>query len=527
MDDAQAAGPGFDPMAMLRLFWRRKWLFIIPFILCFSMAAVAIKIMTPIYYSAGQVQMILHNAETDLINNPARRYGGSRRNIDRMALEEMDLLLTSPEFLEIVVRELELYRALVAEPDPETGPMTEEQAVHRAMSRLKSMLRIEVNGSNLFLIGATNTDPQQAYDLTVFILDRFLAEYRTSRLAARTTTRDFLQRQLDSYQTELVKAENALTSFQSNMASATLADSEINARNLSVAQDNLEQLRGLYNGEDEAEINRLQVATVRITPRLPDVQPYRSNPSILSIVREMQDLGLQKQMLATGDRGLDDLDARLGQLRLRLNNRIEERVAADYPALGYMDRNQLSQYIYFSIFRQGRRWVIDELDRQIQAFRDFTARQPGQSSRLSELQDDVDSARSLVTTMEREIAEQNLNLEASLNEIGFQIKVRQRPRFPTVPIEPNKTKLLLMGFLLSLGLGTGLVVLAILLDRSFTRVEDIERTLGLTVIGTLPVIPNDIFEHQRKLRILRWVTIVLGIIAVGAVGFLVVYPRLS
>jgi len=84
-----------------------------------------------------------------------------------------------------------------------------------------------------------------------------------------------------------------------------------------------------------------------------------------------------------------------------------------------------------------------------------------------------------------------------------------------------------MGFLLSLGIGIGLVVLALLLDRSFTAVDDIERTLGLTVIGTLPMIQDDIFERKRKLRILRWVTIVLGILAIAAVGFLVVYPRLS
>ena len=55
----------------------------------------------------------------------------------------------------------------------------------------------------------------------------------------------------------------------------------------------------------------------------------------------------------------------------------------------------------------------------------------------------------------------------------------------------------------------GLVVLAIFLDRSFSAVEDIERALGVAVIGTLPLIVDDHFERKKKLRLLRWVTIIL------------------
>jgi hypothetical protein len=88
-------------------------------------------------------------------------------------------------------------------------------------------------------------------------------------------------------------------------------------------------------------------------------------------------------------------------------------------------------------------------------------------------------------------------------------------------------KLMMMGVVLSLGIGLGLVVLAIFLDRSFQTVEDIERTLGVPVIGTIPMIQDDHFERKKKVRFLRWATIILGILAVSAVGFLVVYPRLS
>ncbi len=183
--------------------------------------------------------------------------------------------------------------------------------------------------------------------------------------------------------------------------------------------------------------------------------------------------------------------------------------------------------VYFSLFQGGLKRVADKLTVWINDFRNFTAKQPELSVRLGELTDEVIQASQMVQTLENEIIQQNMNLEASQSEIGFQIKIRQKPSRPYSPIEPNKMKLLLMGFMLSLAIGTGLVVLSIMLDRSYHAVEDIERHLGLKVIGVLPVIQDDIFERKRKFRILRWGTIVLGILAVGAVGFLVIYPRLS
>ncbi len=53
-----------------------------------------------------------------------------------------------------------------------------------------------------------------------------------------------------------------------------------------------------------------------------------------------------------------------------------------------------------------------------------------------------------------------------------------------------------------MGIGLGLVILALLLDRSFNTVEDIEKTLGVPVIGTLPLIQDDHFEQCGRGRCL-------------------------
>lgn len=527
LDEPQDTGGGFDPRTLMRLFWRRKWLFIIPFILCFTMAAVAIKTMTPVYMSSGQIQIVLRHTETRLLNDPSRQYG-RERDIDRRAKAEMDLLLTSPDFLEKIVRDLQLYLDPTWVGTPKEGEsFSEAQAVSRAIRMLQIRLQLEQDGSRVFSIQVRDFDPQRAYNLAVYILNKFIEEYRANQVAFRTSTRDFLEGQLQEYRNELAAAEKSLNDFMSSMATVSLEDLSINSGNLGVAEENLNHLRTRFNGPDRAEIARLELD---VKPLLgPDfrVEKYSADPHIAAIVREMQDLALDQMVLAADDPGYDDLQTRLGLLRVRLNSQIEQMVARDFPNLGFMDRNQINQFVYLSIFRAGTKWVIDNVTRQIREFRDFTTRQPAQSAKLAELQDEVAQARDLVQTIEREVTQQTMNLEASMSEIGFQVKIRKKPEYPRSPVEPNKLKLLMMGFVLSLGLGGGLLVLAIFMDRSFSAVEDIEKALGLTVVGTLPLIVDDHFERKKKLRLLRWVTIIVGIIAVSAIGFLVIYPRLG
>ncbi len=526
-DDSQSSGSGFDPMSLLRAFWRRKLLFFIPFILCLSMAVVIIRTMTPIFESSGQLQIKFNKMNSSLLEDPSRRYGRAR-NIDAVAYHEMNMLLTSPEFLELVVRELGLHDALRnSYPDSVAAEMSDAKAVRRAMNRLRSMVKIKRDGDRLFRIAVRDPSSTQAHKLASYIVNRFVEEYRTTQMAASTSTRAFLERQLGIYEADLEAAERALLDFQTNLASASLVDNPINAGNLGRAEGNLEEVKIRYEGRDATELAENGRIVRGIIGSIPSTSPYENDAVIQSTISEMEDLGLEIQLFEEGDSRAKALDNRLGLLRVRMNDRIEELVALNMPQLGIRERNQISQYIYFSLFRGGKKRVIDLLELKISEFRRFASRRPGDSARISELQDDVETSRRLVQTLEQEITQQTMNLEASLSEIGMQIKVRQKPRKSYTPVEPDKMKLMALGAILSLGIGMGLVVLAIFMDRSFTTVDQIERTLGLKVIGTLPTIKDDHFEKKRKTRILKWAVIVLVILAVGAIGFLVIYPRLS
>ncbi len=227
--------------------------------------------------------------------------------------------------------------------------------------------------------------------MAVYIVNRFTEEFRANQVAFRTSTRDFLQGQLQGYRAQLTEAESELNTFMSTMATATMTNVSVHAFNLTVAENNLGPL------EDQVQwsrcsrmIHRLEQQVNALVGTGLNVARYETDQTIAAIVREMRDLALDQIVLAPDAVGYRDMQMRLGQLRVRLNSLIEQRAAADFPNLGFMDRNQVSQYIYHSIFRNSTRSVIDSMTKQIRDFRDFTTRQPAQSARLAELQDEVD-----------------------------------------------------------------------------------------------------------------------------------------
>ncbi len=525
-EPAESGGGGFDPMTLVRAFWRRKFLFIIPFVLCLSMAYVVIKTMTPIYASSGQVVIKVDASRSSLLEDPRNRFGGQYGDMNGIAYSEMNLLLTSPEFLDEVVRDLKLQDALRASQKP-GSEVSETELARRARNKLGSMIKLKSEGNRLFRVEVRDPHPSQAYQLAKFVLEKFVEEYRASQMAPSTSTRDFLTRQLEVYQADLQRAENELNSYQAGLASAALADNPVNALNIGTADASLATLRLRFDGQDATELRNLGQSARAAVGDLPGLSTYQADNAIIAAVSELEDLEFQSRLVVAGDRESRDLETRLGQLRVRLRSLVDAQVVLQQPSLDFRSRNQVAEFVYFALYRQGMGEVIRRLDTGVRNFRNFTARQPQQSTRVAELQGEVTRARKLVDSIEGEITQHNLNLQASLSEIGIQVRIRQEPVMDTVPVEPNKLKLMAMGVILSLGIGMGLVILAIMLDRSFSSVESMEKKLGVPVIGTLPMIRDEHFARKRTVRLLRWVTIVLGILTVGAVGFFVIYPRLG
>jgi len=528
LDEEPKKNAAMDLGGLLRAAWRRKLLFIVPFVLCLAMAVVAIKTMTPIYASRGQLLIKADFFRSQLLIDPAQSYGVRARDVEGEIYTELATILTSPKFLQSVVRELGLDKTVKASLEASgQGPVDDSRAMMIAENKLHRMIRLLRVAPHLYDIEVRDTDPQRAYDLAKYVVSRFVDEYRQARLASRASTREFLENQKTQAEKDLAAAEKALSDFVANSSASDVLDGRITASNLSSVEERLARVQARHEGADAAEYDNLAEVARHILGTDPPAATYARDAVVKSLDLELEDLGAHQLTTDEDSPDYQDQETRLGRLRVQLNNRIEEMVAANHPDIGVLDRSRLVQYYYQYLYRGVELQVLRKVQQSVADYKRVMAQRPLQTSRLDELQENVTKARDLVGTLEQEITQQRMSFEAGMSDVGFTVTVRRPPVFHPNPVEPDKLKLSFLAVVLAFGLGTGLVVLAIFLDRSFRTVAEIEQVLGVAVIGTLPLVQDDHFARRRRRRTLLWVAVILAILAVAAVGLLVVYPSLN
>ena len=80
---------------------------------------------------------------------------------------------------------------------------------------------------------------------------------------------------------------------------------------------------------------------------------------------------------------------------------------------------------------------------------------------------------------------------------GEQFKILDPARLPEKPIRPDRNRILLIGAVIGLALGLGLTWFRESLDRSFKTVADLETTLGIPVLATIPNLKEEIKEERK------------------------------
>lgn len=535
-DEEASTGGGFDPLQLWRVFVRRRWLFIVPFFLCLGMAAVVINTQDPVYYSSGQVQVIQATPSARSLAELEAR-GGRPRDPDVESLVMIRTIVTSPKFLERIVLDLNLHKRAMALGQLGEAPAGlkpeewEQRAVMICARRLSDQVRVTKDDAHLFSIGIRDNGADRAFHLARKVLEDFLAEERANRLEPSSAARDFLVGQRQLFEKQLAEAQGRLTEFQRSVLSESLVGNPVTQDNLNLAESVLTRMRSRAYDAGSAElINLERLARAAVTDP-PTVETYLTDGNIGSALRELVNLeydqalgGLRGEDGATGAGADGNV---LGLARLNLNNLVAARTARLYRQLAAPERHFLSQYAYALLDREVVQRAVERLQRNVQEFRSIMTRQPQQTAELSVLQGEVTRVQALLQGLERDVAQENLRLAADLSEIGNKIVVRKDPQRPFAPVEPNKLRLAFMGFTLALGMGVGLVILAEMMNRSFKSLPDIEKTLGVKVIGTLPMIETRLFSAHPQRHPWIWAILILSILVVAALGFLFIYPRLT
>ena len=89
---------------------------------------------------------------------------------------------------------------------------------------------------------------------------------------------------------------------------------------------------------------------------------------------------------------------------------------------------------------------------------------------------------------------------------GSKFKIVDSARFPDIPYKPDFWIIILAAVGAGLGVGTGLVFALDFIDTSFKDVSEIESTLGIPVVSSIPYIERQDEVGKKRLKIVLWGT---------------------
>jgi len=474
-----AASHGLTLRDIFRLFFKHKWAIMIPLVLSAGLATTYTMMATPWYQATATVQ-IQPNELAALAPTV---------NLERQKnlLNDQVQQLRSDTMLERVVEVLRLdtrMASLLGEDIPSADRVT------GAIRILKeNILSIQpVQDANFITITATLPNA----DLAATIPNTLAEEYVTAmreRIATRATELSGrYDEEARKAQEELEKADVKISNF---LADHGIPDMVQRFESLRTQTDRVDMdLREAKRDEGRLKksIQALEAQLAKEPPTIASTTQVTSNPRYTQVKQYLDQLQLQRTSLAgtwkEGSKRIKSLDQEIEEAQKTLDELDPETVAAKVSVTNPRHEQIQDELIQLRPLLEATQEDIktlteaqQEVDTQMKEFasiRQEYINMMGEKVRIqSQLEFAKDRARTAQTTgkFATEIAE---------------VKISDQARKPLGPSGPNHVLHIFFGLMMGLGVGVGFSVLREVLNHTIETTNDVQKHLGVAVLGTIP-----------------------------------------
>jgi polysaccharide chain length determinant protein (PEP-CTERM system associated) len=454
--------------------WRRKW---VAAAVCWGVCLigwVAVFKLPDSYESDARVYLDVNSLLTPLLRGLA---------VEADPLHQLDYMqrtLLSRSNLEQVIH--------LADLDSMTKTPADKDQL---LLNLSTMIKVSLQGQNLFNISYTDANPVQAKNVVAAVLNVFSESTAGNNRSQMDTARRFLEDQIAAYERQLRAAETRRAQFHE--AHSDLLDSKSGESAATEAHGNLEKAGAAL---DDAQVRRDSLAKeLAATPQ------YMTTKQAAQIVINTGET-TRRQDIETAKRKLADLQSRFTDsfpdiIALKRDIANMQQQVADEKAKGSdnddADKTQLSNPLYEQLKLRvvDADTVVASLKRQLETAQQDATRiddaikaAPGIELQLQNLDRDYDILKKNYQELVQRREAANLAQAADTQADKVQFRVVDAPQVPLTPAAPNR-RILNSGVLVfGLGAGMGAAFLLVQLDRSFSNLSSL-RSLGLPVLGSL------------------------------------------
>jgi uncharacterized protein involved in exopolysaccharide biosynthesis len=520
--------PGFrlDIGGYTRILWRKKYFVLVPLAIAFIVASIGVRFLVPEYESSSLIRVGSPNTVSTDVNRFLEGRGG--RDRDEKTLVQLQADILGSNFLDEVIRRIGIDR------DPEViaraelqhhkypALSTEELVSRRLRDFLRRRIKIESDAPELFRISYADPNPDACYIIASSLSQLYIEMQQRQTLQSYQDVGEFSEEQLAVQKEKLDRAERALTDYQQNIASSTVGIANpVGPTNVAISEKVRADL-SLTVRASESTTEKIRSRIASALGSMPSGDPIWRDYEVSKLVNELGDRRESELLVELGnaERRIDPtLDPVLASQQA-LQRRLQQIVLEAYPTIPDDYRPLVVEYFYQQAEVRAYRRKLQRLDEYIGRFRYQVARAPQTETELARLRDEVDRTRAIYNTFKEGEAQAEIGERAQSTEISRTVSIIEAPSRPVEPVRPDKIKILALCFLFGATVGAAGLLLTEFTDSSYRNVEDVERQLGLRVLGTIPRVGNArwVSESSRK-RTVIWVAVCVTFLCVSISAF--------
>ena len=451
----------------------RGWKVLIAFAVLGLALGIARYLSAPVVYSATS-QIQIERRAPNLLGG--QMFAQPWWNPEFFPTQEQ--LLKGRGLAEAVTRDLALWnhryfggavdRSSYVRPGEPVTADDDAVVVARLASRVRSGLSVQqVSGTQLFNLTYSTGDPEIAMMLANGYAEAFIETGKASSRADAAQASSDIQAEISSLEAEIQELEADLVSYtQSSDIVAPNEETNVTLQRLTAANSAfLEAQRRRI--EAQAEYNELSNRPAD------DLAETLSGGLVSSqraeLIRLQREYDTKLETYRPDFPTMVELKTQIDEARRQLNQLIEEnsRQAVTAARARYQQALQTER----------------SLEREYEAMKEETRRYQSASTALQNLTGDIAAKRETLDRLRRSQSQANISASSGNQAIVTQT---ERAVLPTSPVSPSLRRHLPFGVALGLLCGVALVLLIDFLDRSIKSPEELERRLGLPVLGVVP-----------------------------------------
>ncbi|MGA8213713.1 MAG: XrtA system polysaccharide chain length determinant [Candidatus Sulfotelmatobacter sp.] len=508
---------------------RRRWLLILPIILCWAAVWVVCWFLPRVYRSEALILIEQQKVpEHYVVSNVAADL--------QERVQSMTQQVLSRTRLRHIIGELNLY-----------GADRQRSSPDELVDRMRKDIKIEIVDTpnrpevlTAFRISYSGSDPHLTQQATNALAAFFVDESLRDREKQSEDTTDFLETQLREARKHLEEQEAKLRDFKGEHLGELPTQLTSNLQILAGLQTRLQDANEhLGRAEQQkvylnSQLSQYQALSkqIRDGEKGTAASPASLDDELDHLKRQLADLQAKytdkhpdvakmKEEIAKTEQLKADSEADLAKPKdAKDSNDVAEFRGADPRTVSPMLEIR-SQIKANEVELQDRTRQIKQLEQYVDQYKGRLNQTPVREQQLADINRDYDQSRANYESLLAKSNQSALSTNLEKRQQGEQFRIIDPPNLPTRPYWPNRLQLSLFGLAAGIVLGIASAAIAESADDRIHQERDLSDVSRLPVLGIVPPLLTPLEQHGRKWRAGAEVAagIVIAMILIGGTVF--------